>query len=67
MVEVVPDFKGNQLELWLWVGMNWWSREDTNLGGLSPVSSLADYLKSESRNQPRHTREAFEEHSSELL
>lgn len=57
-------FQKNQLELWVWVGMNWRSREDMNLDGLSTVSSLADYLKLESRKQPR---QAFEEHSSKLL
>lgn len=38
-----------------------------NLGGLSTVSSLADYLKLESRNQHGQARAAFEELSSELL
>lgn len=38
-----------------------------NLDGVSTVSSLADYLKLESRNQPRQARAAFEEHSPKLL
>lgn len=46
--------------------MNWQTREDMNLHGLSTVSSPAGYLALESKNQPRQARTAFEEHGSEL-